>query len=76
MTTHFKEVDAKSLLKYKKEKYPFEAYLQDIFNDGPGTMMLDDDLPDGFDNWLGGLDGDDMFTYANEFAFRLLKYVK
>lgn len=75
MVTQFKEAEAKSLLEYKKESEPFEKYLEDIcFEENP--QILDDDMSDFFDNWLGGLDGDDYLTYGNEFAVRLLKYVK
>ena len=31
-------------------------------------MLLDDDMPDHFDNWLGQLDGEDYIRWANLFA--------
>ncbi len=31
-------------------------------------MLLDDDLPDAFDNWLGDLTADDFIALGNEYA--------
>lgn len=44
---------------------PFEDFLKDKhFEINP--QLLDDDLPDAFDNWLGMLDGEDYIKYGNE----------
>lgn len=44
---------------------PFEDFLKDKhFELNP--QLLDDDLPDAFDNWLGTLDGEDYIKYGNE----------
>ena len=45
----------------------FEQYLQDIhMSENP--ELLDDDLPDDFDNWLGTLEQDIMIQYADDYA--------
>ena len=45
----------------------FEDFLQDMcFSINP--TVLDDDMPDYFDNWLGELDGEDYIKYADIFA--------
>jgi len=44
----------------------FEDFLQDIcfqLNDDQG--VLDDDMPDFFDNWLSNLEGEDYIEYAD-----------
>lgn len=44
---------------------PFEDFLKEKhFELHP--QLLDDDLPDAFDNWLGELDGEDYISYGNE----------
>ena len=51
------------------EKRTFEDFLQDIcfeLNDDQG--ILDDDMPDFFDNWLSTLDGADYIKWADLFA--------
>jgi hypothetical protein len=41
----------------------FENYLQDVFyKENP--QLLDDDMPDAFDNWISGLDSNDVIEYA------------
>lgn len=45
----------------------FENYLKDIhMSENP--ELLDDDLPDDFDNWMGTLEQDTMIDYANDYA--------
>lgn len=45
----------------------FENYLRDIhMSENP--ELLDDDLPDDFNNWLGTLEQDTMMDYANDYA--------
>lgn len=42
----------------------FEKYLEKIcFTIYPS--VLDDDMPNFFDAWLGGLDGEDLIRYGN-----------
>jgi hypothetical protein len=45
----------------------FEDFLQERHSE-LYPMVLDDDLPDSFDNWLGELDGEDYIKYADLFA--------
>ncbi len=48
-------------------KRSFEDFLEGMcFRINP--TVLDDDMPDYFDNWLGSLDGEDYIRYANIFA--------
>ena len=48
-------------------KRNFEDFLQDMcFNINP--TVLDDNMPDYFDNWLGELDGADYIRYADLYA--------
>ena len=45
----------------------FEKYLEEIcFKINPA--VLDDDMSDFFDNWLGKLDGEDYIRYAELFG--------
>ena len=45
----------------------FIDYLQEIhFEKNP--MILDDDLSDHFDNWMGDIEQDEMIKYADDFA--------
>lgn len=48
--------------------YSFEEWLKDSYEP---DAVLDDDMPDAFDNWLGSLDGEEYIEYANEYG----KYV-
>lgn len=34
--------------------------------------ILDDELPDAFNDWLGNLDAEDWMRYAEEYALELL----
>ena len=43
----------------------FENYLRKIHME-ENPELLDDDLPDAFDSWLGELDGNDVIEYANQ----------
>lgn len=63
-----------TLQKYKKEKYPFEEYLQYIHSlDYLGT---DDNMPDAFNDWLGDLEEEDYIEHGNVFAKMLLEQIK
>ena len=45
----------------------FENYLEEFcFKINPS--VLDDDMPDFFDNWLGELEGEDYCKYAELFG--------
>ncbi len=45
----------------------FEEYLEEVcFEENP--LVLDDNRPDFFDNWIGGLFTDDLIRYGNEFG--------
>ena len=45
----------------------FENYLRDIhMSEKP--ELLDDDLPDDFDNWMGTLEQDIMIQYTDDYA--------
>ncbi len=43
----------------------FEQYLQEVHNK-LFPEILDDDLPEHFDDWLGTLDGEDYIELANK----------
>lgn len=50
----------------------FEDYLKEVhMTEHP--MLLDDDLPDAFDDWLGDLNADDFIMHGNNYG---KKYVK
>jgi hypothetical protein len=50
-------------MKYKD----FEDFMQTMhMEDNP--MLLDDDLPDHFGEWLGGLDGEEWLEYGQKYA--------
>lgn len=52
-------------------KYPFEEFLKGkCFDENP--TVLDDDMPDFFENWLVNLEGDDLIGYGNQFGNILL----
>ncbi len=42
----------------------FEDYLRNEIHPILHPQLLDDDMPDHFDNWLGDLDGQDYMEYA------------
>jgi len=47
--------------------HPFEEYLEDAcFSENP--TVLDDDMPEFFDNWLAQLEGEDLIAYGNQMA--------
>jgi len=47
----------------------FAEYLQQIhFEDNP--QILDDDLPEAFDEWLSEMDRDDILRLAEEYGAR------
>lgn len=64
-----------TLEQWKKEKYPFEEYLKFIHG-GAYPALLDDDMPDHFDDWLGSLDGEDYIAHGNDFSKFLLDLTK
>lgn len=45
----------------------FESFLQNK-HIVENPMLLDDDLPDAFDAWLGELQADDFIKYGEEFG--------
>lgn len=54
-----------------KSSQPFEEYLKWVHaDDYHGT---DDDMPDAFDAFVGGLENQEQFDYANDFALALIK---
>lgn len=42
----------------------FEEYLQNEIHPQLFPQILDDDLPDHFDNWLGDIDGEDWLEWG------------
>ena len=44
----------------------FEDFLQDKFIESNPTV-LDDDIPDAFDDWLTELDVDDLIAYGDQY---------
>jgi len=49
------------------KKIDFEDYLQDKFiRDNP--HVLDDDIPDAFDNWLSDMDCGELIDLANDWG--------
>lgn len=46
------------------QKRTFEDFLQDLCF-SINSHVLDDDMPDYFDNWLSNLDGEDYIRYAD-----------
>lgn len=54
-----------NLLDTQTKFIDFEDWLKDNYEpDG----VLDDDLSDSFDNWLGSLDGEEYIEYADEYG--------
>lgn len=52
-------------------KNEFESYLQEIcFKENP--QVLDDDMPEFFDQWLAGLDVDELIKYGDEHGKQML----
>jgi hypothetical protein len=49
----------------------FEEYLRDNIWEPEG--LLDDDMPDAFDAWLGELQVDDLIEYAETWGNSLIK---
>lgn len=45
----------------------FEKWLEDVCLEQNPTV-LDDDMPDFFDDWIGNLSSEDFIAYANEYA--------
>lgn len=41
----------------------FEAYLQEV-HQSENPELLDDDLPEAFNDWVSNLEGDDLVEYA------------
>lgn len=44
----------------------FEDFLQEKFIEGNPTV-LDDDIPDAFNDWLADLDVDELIAYGNQY---------
>jgi len=56
-----------------KTKYLFESFLENEHHLAH-PEVLDDDLPDHFDNWLTSLDGEELIEFGNralEIAFKI-----
>ncbi len=51
-------------MKYKE----FEDYLKEVFEKDFAERVLDDDLNDAYDNWVCGLDGEELIHYADKYA--------
>ncbi len=50
----------------------FEGYLETIcFEENP--QVLDDDMSDFFNNWLGQLDGEDYIEYGDRYGKAIIK---
>ena len=59
----------------QKATNPFEKFLEQIcFIENP--MILDDDMPDFFDNWLSELDGEDYLKHGNALVRFFLDNIK
>ena len=54
------------------KKQTFEDYLREV-HCRENSRILDDDLPDHFDNWLVELGAEDFDLYANEYATQVQK---
>ena len=51
----------------------FEDYLQEKYIQSENP--LDDDIPDGFSEWLGDMDADDWLSYGDKYAAIVKKEV-
>ena len=51
----------------------FEQYLMDSCWEAEG--ILDDDMPDAFDAWLGDIDTNEIISFADEWGNTLLKKI-
>ncbi len=51
----------------------FEEYLQEVHGNKFPTV-LDDDLPDHFDDWLGTLDVQEVMDYADLYGEEIRKH--
>lgn len=52
----------------------FEKFLEEqCFEENPG--VLDDDMEDYFESWLGNLDGDDFIRYADMYGVKCAKNI-
>ncbi len=50
----------------------FITYLEEVFlKENP--QIIKDTMPDAFDNWLSGLDGNDLIDYAEDAMTELIK---
>lgn len=50
----------------------FEEYLKEIHAE-LFPQLLDDDMPDHFDDWLGSLDGEEYINYADLYGEAIKK---
>lgn len=53
----------------------FEDYLQEVHGE-IFPMLLDDDMSDHFDDWLGTLDGEEYIKYAEAFVVSVRQQIK
>lgn len=51
----------------------FEDYLQEVFHKTDGCCVLDDDLPDAFNDWLCNLDIEEWLEYGEKYAQTKIK---
>lgn len=56
----------------KENEYPFENFLKSIHADKYPDSVLDDDMPDHFDQWLENLEIEQWIHYGNIFGDLLL----
>ncbi len=49
----------------------FEEYLEEQCFTGENNMVLDDDMPDFLDNWIGNLDVQEVIDYAEEYGKKM-----
>lgn len=55
-----------------KKEVDFEYYLQEKFTEEE-PQVLDDDIPDRFNDWLEQLDIQEVIDYAQEYAEKIYK---
>jgi len=69
--SEYKEARQKELEAYCPtfDSFLSEKHIESISN--TEDDCLDDDFPDAFDNWFGGLDTDDLMPYANLFGIEM-----
>ena len=55
-----------------KKKVDFEGYLQDKFVE-ENPQVLDDDISDSFNDWLGGSEIQDIIDYGQRYAEKVYR---